>query len=128
VTVAANDNGLGERPIRAPEWSQAFRARQVGLLWPSYVYVVGFAEFVKIGYTRNFERRHTGLQQGLPVALRTYEVFAGDKRDEGALMAHFAAQSTGIGEWFHRAGPLAERIDAGLPYATFEAATGRKAA
>lgn len=95
---------------------------------PGFVYVVGFDDYVKIGFTRNFTSRFDKLQGGVPTELFTLEVFVGDMRDESALQRHFQECSTGRGEWFHLAGRLEEWIKADLPYLEFELATGRRKA
>lgn len=81
------------------------------------VYIVGFAQYVKIGYTASIVApRVATLEQGLPERLVVYAEFIGRGRDcEAALLARFTPYQT-RGEWFRLEGLLQQWIKAGCPY------------
>lgn len=75
------------------------------------VYVVGFDQYVKIGFSANVTVRIAQVQQGLPVPLITYATFENQtRRDEVSLHRQFA-KSRAMGEWFRKDGDLADWID-----------------
>lgn len=74
------------------------------------IYVVGFDEYVKIGFTRDFAARHNALQEGLPRKLETFVLIQGEVADERALHRRFAKYRL-RGEWFAFAGELAKWIE-----------------
>ncbi len=64
------------------------------------VYVFGFDEFVKIGYSTNIARRHRELEDGTPEDLIAYLFLPGANHGhESRLHKHFAAERR-RGEWF----------------------------
>lgn len=78
-----------------------------------WVYVVGFANYVKIGFTtKAVEERIASLQTGCPETLAVYAAFRGSKAIEASLHRSFADFST-QGEWFRREGNLAAWIEGG---------------
>ena len=82
------------------------------LFAPSGIYVVGFASFVKIGWSGCIEKRIEEVQQGVPETLTLYRCLEGDIRDERNLHHRFRAHRT-RGEWFRLEGELAEWIERG---------------
>jgi hypothetical protein len=75
------------------------------------VYVVGFDNYVKIGFSANVAVRIAQVQQGLPMPLTVYATFENKtRRDELNLHAQFAPYRS-FGEWFIKNGDLAEWID-----------------
>lgn len=79
------------------------------------IYVVGFAQYVKIGITeRDVQSRIAGLQTGCPEKLQVYAVLPGDLILEKELHDRFAALRRN-GEWFLREGDLADWIEKGCP-------------
>lgn len=76
------------------------------------VYVVGFGQYVKIGISTNISDRIASLQTAMPEKLELYAVLDGWAAEEMALHRRFV-QYHAIGEWFRRAGELAEWIDGG---------------
>lgn len=93
---------------------EAFEARKAGapapppdLSWLSDAPVDGHVYFaqgqdggpIKIGYSRETERRLRELQRGSPVPLRMLRVVPGSRALEIALHAHFSSDRL-HGEWF----------------------------
>lgn len=83
---------------------RAARARASGT-----IYVVGFGNYVKIGYTRDPAQRLADLQTGCPEQLTIYLHLAGSLEDEASLHRRFRAQRA-KGEWFRLSGDLAKWI------------------
>jgi hypothetical protein len=79
-----------------------------------FVYVAGFAQFVKIGWTTDVKCRIYSIEQGLPETFVLYHSFGGTQKDERALHRRFKSLRT-RGEWFRHEGELAEWIRAGYP-------------
>jgi|SRR5580765_4237288 hypothetical protein len=76
------------------------------------VYVFGFDQYVKIGFSTDFRNRRRQLQDGLPRALDTYLIIPGGSFDaERELHKRFAKYRL-RGEWFLFAGELADWIEA----------------
>lgn len=73
----------------------------------SIVYFVGYASFVKIGWTRNFASRFRYLQSGCPEPLRVYLTCAGSRQDEREFHEKFAHLRL-EGEWFRFADELSD--------------------
>lgn len=79
------------------------------------VYVVGFAGYVKIGFTIHaIEHRIAQLQTACPEKLETHASFASNLAFERELHGRFADLRL-QGEWFRREAALAAWIDAGCP-------------
>lgn len=77
------------------------------------IYVVGFADYVKIGYTTsNLKRRLSTLATGCPEDVRVLLSFPGTIRDEESLHKRFAKHRLRR-EWFQRVGDLAMWINEG---------------
>lgn len=74
------------------------------------VYVVGFDNYVKIGFSLNRDERLKNLQTGIPKPLITYATLPGDLTLEKRLHFIFEEQRM-LGEWFKREGLLAEWIE-----------------
>lgn len=74
------------------------------------VYIFGFDQYVKIGFSRNFRKRRRQLQDGLPRAIETYLVISGTYQTEKELHKRFAKYRL-RGEWFLFAGELADWIE-----------------
>lgn len=77
------------------------------------IYVVGFDNYVKIGYTVNVKNRIAALQTAIPRKLVLYGTITGSSfEEEGKLHARFSAYRL-EGEWFLREGELAAWIEEG---------------
>lgn len=76
------------------------------------VYVVGYADYIKIGYSRNIDQRIDDLQVHAPERLTVYFRLPGDFRDEALLHHRFHGQRLN-GEWFRLEGELAEWMRGG---------------
>lgn len=76
------------------------------------VYVVGFDNYIKIGYSARVSVRRRQLEECLPINLTIYATMPGRQTLERALHKRFAAYRLN-GEWFKREGALAEWIDGG---------------
>lgn len=77
------------------------------------IYVVGFGNYVKIGFTAGpLPYRVRALQTACPEKLTVYATLKGDRAAETALHSRFAAHRA-EGEWFRREGALAEWIEGG---------------
>lgn len=80
-----------------------------------WVYLIGYDDWVKIGFTStSVERRLGGLQTGIPVKLTLIHSMPGSLALEAELHLRFA-EYRAVGEWFRREGRLAAWIDAGCP-------------
>lgn len=80
------------------------------------VYVVGFALYVKIGWTSQLGARLYRFQHGLPEKLRVYHAFPEATQDfEKKLLMRFKALRL-RGEWFRLADELEAWIAAGCPH------------
>lgn len=64
-----------------------------------YIYVAGFSEYVKIGWSTDVPSRVYSIEQGLPESLKLFGYFEGTHKDERALHRRFSATRT-RGEWF----------------------------
>jgi predicted DNA-binding transcriptional regulator AlpA len=78
------------------------------------VYVVTFAQFVKIGWSSDVLRRIAEIELNLPERLAVRATIKGDRRLERELHSRFVSLRT-KGEWFRREGDLAAWIEAGCP-------------
>ena len=78
------------------------------------VYVIGFGDYVKIGYSTAFPFRLRDIQAHVPVPLTIYARFSGRQTQERALHRRFAEHRLN-GEWFRFDGALAAWIKAGCP-------------
>jgi hypothetical protein len=79
---------------------------------PGGVYVVGFAGFVKIGWSTNLEKRIATIQQGVPDKLTIYGLFEGGIPEERFLHRRFREHRI-RGEWFRNEGAVAEWVKRG---------------
>lgn len=80
----------------------------------SHVYIVGFADFVKIGWSSNFPKRIREIELNLPAKLTLYATIDGDQKLEQSFHLRFAKLRL-KGEWFRREGSLLAWIEAGCP-------------
>lgn len=78
------------------------------------IYVVGFDQYVKIGFSLDAKKRFLSLQDRLPVDLELYAQFPGTTSDERALHARFDNLRL-RGEWFRKRGKLLRWINDGCP-------------
>jgi len=79
------------------------------------VYVVGFGQYVKIGFTQTpIEVRIASIQSDCPEILKIYGQIEGTHFDEIRLLGRFIEYRS-QGEWHYRRGDLAAWIDAGCP-------------
>lgn len=80
-----------------------------------HVYVIGFASYVKIGWSGHVAGRMKEIQSLVPDELVLFASIGGLSRfDEARLHERFATYRT-RGEWFRREGELAAWIEAGCP-------------
>lgn len=77
------------------------------------IYIVGFDNYVKIGFSSKVHLRIGSVQRGIPVILTIYSVIENKtRRDEINLHHRFAALRT-FGEWFRFDGELRVWIEGG---------------
>jgi hypothetical protein len=74
------------------------------------IYVIGFADYVKIGFTRSLQARLRMFQSHAPEPIIVYACFHGTMADERRFLARFAEERL-QGEWFRKAGRLAQWLD-----------------
>lgn len=78
-----------------------------------FVYLIGFDNWVKIGYTaKSVKQRMDGLQTAIPIKLQLINSMPGTMKLEAMLHQRFAEHRR-QGEWFVREGSLSEWIEAG---------------
>lgn len=70
-----------------------------------FIYIVGYSEFLKIGFTTNVRKRLSAIQSSLPIVLTTYCIFAGSLEQEQNLHIKFAEFKL-RGEWFRQSPDL----------------------
>jgi hypothetical protein len=97
-------------PFWNREWPLSVAGRAKGA--STQIYVLGFAQYIKIGWTSNLERRLRDIEQGLPEVPTLLGTLAGTRRVERSLHIKFEEYRI-RGEWFRREGRLAEWIDLG---------------
>lgn len=78
----------------------------------SGVYVVGFDQYVKIGWSESLADRLRNLQLALPVKIKVYASFTCAKVNERILHQRFRKYRT-RGEWFRHEGEVADWIKGG---------------
>lgn len=75
---------------------------------PAFVYLVGAGEYIKIGASRDFEKRIRTIKTYCPFELEVIAVAVGGFQTEAILHNHFAKlRVRRDGEWFRREGNLA---------------------
>ncbi len=79
-----------------------------------YAYVVGFRDYVKIGWSATVKARLIDLQNNLPENLVVYGVLEGTRDDEQWLHGRFRHLRISR-EWFRLGDPLEGWVDAGCP-------------
>jgi Meiotically up-regulated gene 113 len=97
----ADDPPPASKPIRCVPVLQAVII-DVPPLGPNcygHVYVIGFADYVKIGWSRNVKRRLFDLQKHAPEKLVLYRLFAAAEATESKLHRKFKRLRL-HGEWF----------------------------
>lgn len=85
-------------------------------LGPNYghVYVIGFADYVKIGWSTNVQRRLFDIQKHAPEKLVLYSVFATEEATERKLHRRFKRLQL-HGEWFALTHSLKSWVKDGCP-------------
>lgn len=78
------------------------------------IYVAGFAEYIKIGWSADVYIRIKTIQDGVPEPLIVYATIAGEIWQERRLHSRFASVRT-RGEWFKRNEVLNRWIAEGCP-------------
>lgn len=86
-----------------------------------YIYVVGFRDYVKIGWSESVKARLTGVQNGVPENLVIYGIIEGTIEEERALHKRFRDLRL-FREWFRLSGSLEIWIDAGCQERVVETA------
>jgi hypothetical protein len=66
----------------------------------SYVYVVGFDNYVKIGRSTEVDKRIQALQTSVPKVLNVYAIFPNRDADEERKLHHRFRADRLYGEWF----------------------------
>lgn len=79
-----------------------------------FVYVLGYHQYVKIGWTISFRNRFTTLQGSTPETLFIYKIMSAKRERELELQERFRPALI-RGEWFWLNGPIAQWIGAGYP-------------
>jgi hypothetical protein len=79
-----------------------------------HVYVVGFADYVKIGWSENVKRRLFDLQKHAPEKLVLYSLFAANLQTERKLHRRFKRVRLN-GEWFALSHGLKDWVRDGCP-------------
>jgi len=64
-----------------------------------FIYVVGFGDYIKIGFSTDVPSRLSTLQTSAPEPLKIYATFRGSTDDEANLHQRFATHNSN-GEWF----------------------------
>lgn len=106
--VRVTPEGVFVEPMPDEELSDASAPRE-------FVYLIGFDQWVKIGYTStSVRKRLEGLQTSIPVKLEVIHSMPGSLELEARLHLRFT-QYRRQGEWFAREGDLARWIDEGCP-------------
>jgi predicted DNA-binding transcriptional regulator AlpA len=80
------------------------------------VYFVGFAGYIKIGWSKEPSRRIIEVQDGSPEPITIHAIFTGSKHQERAHHDRFAADRR-RGEWFRHSPALAaflKQADGGI--------------
>lgn len=98
-----------------PTYERHARGLYIPPLGPSdrgHVYVVGFAGYVKIGWSRGARRRLTRIAEMAPEELVVYALIAGTPETERELHRRFAHLRL-RGEWFSHRGELVGWIAGG---------------
>jgi hypothetical protein len=80
-----------------------------------HVYVVGFADYVKIGWSENVRRRLFDLQKYAPEKLVLYKLIPARQEIEGILHRRFKYYRL-HGEWFALTGSPRAWVDDGCPW------------
>ena len=79
-----------------------------------HVYVIGFADYVKIGWSENVRERLFDIQKHAPEELVVYRLFAAKKVTERKLQQRFTNMRL-HGEWFALAHSLKGWVEDGCP-------------
>jgi hypothetical protein len=79
-----------------------------------HVYVIGFADYVKIGWSENVAERLFDIQKHAPEKLVLYTLFAASKVTESELHRRFNGLRL-HGEWFALTNYLKDWVDDGCP-------------
>lgn len=76
------------------------------------VYVIGFLDYVKIGWSDDLERRLSTIRRSLPEQIKVHAALECHRKNERILHRQFAKYRT-RGEWFRHEGELAQWIKGG---------------
>lgn len=107
---------LGNKLFTHPSDIRAFEATLKPTWWKDHhkdgpgIYVIGFAGYIKIGWSTDIRSRIDALQLGVPETLKVYGIIFGDRRTEPTLHRRFTAQRL-RGEWFRYEGELKIWVD-----------------
>lgn len=82
--------------------------------WKGLIYVVGYDDYVKIGFTKDLRKRMSQLQTACPQRLHAHHTLPGTIANEQALHKSFA-KSRLTNEWFRLSGPIADWIETQRP-------------
>jgi hypothetical protein len=80
---------------------------------PEGIYILGYDQFVKIGWSNNIRARFKQIQRGVPNDLTLYGCVIGARADETSLHHRFAEYRV-RGEWFRKEGKLEAWIAGGF--------------
>ena len=112
----ANNPPPPSKPIRCVPMLQSVNIN-VPPLGPNYyghVYVIGFADYVKIGWSENVKRRLFDIQKHAPEKLVLYTLFAAKRVAERKLHRRFKYMRL-HGEWFALTRSLKDWVENGCP-------------
>lgn len=99
--------------------SEAIYTPQIEPGHSGHIYVVGFAGYVKIGWSRKVNERLLDVQEGLPENLIVHALISGTCEMERDLHRVFADLRL-EGEWFRLTGELARWIRQRCPMTVLE--------
>jgi hypothetical protein len=124
----ADDPPLPSKPIQCVPMLRSAKI-VVPPLGPNYyghVYVIGFADYAKIGWSRNVKRRLFDIQKHAPEKLVLYSLFPAEETTERKLHRRFKRLRL-HGEWFALTHSLKDWVRDGCPMGNVDVDPHREA-